>query len=41
MVKAGVKSAAGLTAELKWLGWDRAGPQAFSSRHTGQMGFTI
>ena len=24
-----VKSAAGLTAELKWLGWDRAGPQAF------------
>ena len=24
-----VKSAAGLTAELKWLRWDRAGPQAF------------
>ena len=24
-----VKSAAGLTTELKWLGWDKAGPQAF------------
>ena len=25
-----VKSVAGLTTELKWLGWDRAGPQDFS-----------